>query len=118
MATATVSQISNYPFSQSAGRQGSIAGIRIQDFSADKFAIRVNWSEQNRREPRAIEICRPYYELWLQYTGRLDWCLQSRGDNPRDIAGTMAADDYWENAGYEVKLSDLASYIMKEVISA
>ena len=110
MATATIQQNGNLPTS-------ALRGIHINNFSADRFAIKVNWLQRNKREPQAIEICRPYYELWLQYTGRLDWCLQGRGDEPRDITGTMAADDYWENATPDVKLQDLASYILKEVVS-
>jgi hypothetical protein len=92
--------------------------IAIDDFSADKFAIKVNWRARNKREAQTTEICKPYYELWLQYTGRLDWCIQRRGDDtPQNIAGTMAADDYWENAEYDVKISDLVNYILKEILA-
>lgn len=94
-----------------------INGICIDDFSADRFALKINWRARNKREPQVTEICRPYYDLWLQYTGRLDWCLQGRGDAPQYIAGTMAADDYWENAEYDVKLRDIVSYILKEVMA-
>jgi hypothetical protein len=96
----------------------AVNGIAIDDFSADRFAIKVNWRARSKRDPQTTEICKPYYELWLQYTGRLDWCIQRRGDDtPQNIIGTMAAEDYWENAEYQVKINDLISYILKEVLA-
>jgi hypothetical protein len=101
-----------------AMKQSSHGNLRIEDFSVDRFAIQLNWRTGNMKQPQVTEICRPYYELWLQYTGRLDWCLQSRGDeSPQNISGMMATEDYWENAEYEVKLSDLRNYILKEILA-
>lgn len=83
----------------------------IADFSTSMLHVQVDiWTS---KETRQIELCRPCFEQWLNDTGRLDWCMEgydSEGTQSQ-LYGTMAIDDYWENAEYEVKCKDLADYM-------
>lgn len=92
--------------------------LNIQDFSIEMLYIHISWHMLPVGRLSELSICRQQYEQWLENTGKLDWYMEGYdGEGGMEpMAGTMAIDDYWENAEYEVKRADLLQYIMKQNI--
>lgn len=86
----------------------------IEDFQVSMLFIQLVYCTQDIHSCRTVEVCRPCFEQWLHDTGRLEWCMEgydSEGSSIGQAYGTMAIDDYWENAEYEVKVKDLETYM-------
>lgn len=85
--------------------------LDIEDFSMSMLHVTVNvWTKDENSE---VALCRPCFEQWLSDTGRLDWCMDGfdvEGGHTQ-YYGSIAIDDYWENADYDVKVKDLRDYM-------
>lgn len=85
----------------------------IEDFHIEMLYVHISWHPLPIGQSRELQLCRQQLEQWLNDTGRLDWCMEGYdGEGDMEVfAGSMAIDDYWENAEYDVKLKDLKDYI-------
>lgn len=88
----------------------------IEDFAISLLHVQISWHRLPMGQTKQLELCRPCFEQWLTDNKRLEWCIGIHDDIGlmEQVTGTMAVDDYWENAEYEVKLKDLKDYVQAE----
>lgn len=85
----------------------------IKDFELDMLYVHVSWHTMPVGQLRQLQLCRQQYEQWLASSGRLDWYMEEHDmvNVLAQVYGTMAIDEYWECAEYDVKCKDLYCYI-------
>lgn len=94
--------------------------LQVEDFSIRMLFVQVSWFQPDMEVCRLTDICRPCFEQWLMDTGRLDWCLDNfdqYGELTEDC-GTMALEEYWNTAEYDLKCKDLKDYMLVEGLAA